>query len=80
MEKKFSLYGINLTEKQKNLFDKYYDILIEYNNKFNITAITEKEEVIIKHFAYDQLTYLIRTLDILEKRFSFILLLRKFGD
>ena len=50
MEKKFSLYGINLTEKQKNLFDKYYDILIEYNNKFNITAITEKEEVIIKHF------------------------------
>ena len=50
MEKKFAFYGINLTEKQKNLFEKYYDILIEYNNKFNITAITEKEEVIIKHF------------------------------
>ena len=32
------------------MFEKYYDILIEYNKKFNLTAITEREEVIIKHF------------------------------
>ncbi len=50
MRKLFEKYNINLTEKQENHFRKYYDLLIEYNQKFNITAITDKEEVINKHF------------------------------
>lgn len=45
----------NLTEenKQKALkdFSVYYDELIIWNKKFNLTAITEREEVAIKHFA-----------------------------
>ena len=32
-------------------FEKYYELLIEWNNKFNLTAITEREEVYLKHFA-----------------------------
>ncbi len=50
MNKIFENYGIQLSEKQQELFDKYYNLLIEYNSRFNITAITEKEEVYIKHF------------------------------
>lgn len=50
MEKTFNLFKINLNKNQQDLFEKYYRILIEYNNKFNITAITEREEVIVKHF------------------------------
>ena len=43
--------GFNITEKQAELFEKYYEILISYNNSFNLTAITEKSEVYVKHFA-----------------------------
>ena len=50
MKENFLKYGITLTEKQQSLFNDYFDILIEYNNKFNLTAITEKQEVINKHF------------------------------
>ncbi len=50
MEKLFSSFGIKITEKQLELFDKYYRLLVEYNGRFNITAITEKEEVYLKHF------------------------------
>lgn len=50
MEKIFKKYGFNLTEKQLLQFEKYYNLLIEFNNKFNLTAITEKQEVYIKHF------------------------------
>jgi 16S rRNA (guanine527-N7)-methyltransferase len=31
-------------------FNKYYELLVFYNNQFNITAITEKEDVYKKHF------------------------------
>lgn len=50
MNKYFNEYGINLTSHQQDLFEKYYQILIEYNAKFNLTAITEREQVIVKHF------------------------------
>ncbi len=50
MKEIFSKYGIDLTQKQQDLFEKYYSLLIEYNERFNITAITEKNEVIVKHF------------------------------
>ena len=38
-------------------FNLYYELLIEWNNKFNLTAITDKKEVEIKHFI-DSLTAL----------------------
>lgn len=50
MKKLFENYGYNLSEKQLALFNEYYGILTEYNQKFNLTAITEKNEVYIKHF------------------------------
>ncbi len=50
MKKYFEKYSINLSDEKLNLFEKYYNILIEYNKKFNLTAITEREEVIVKHF------------------------------
>ena len=36
-------------------YDTYYETLIEWNEKMNLTAITEKEEVYLKHF-FDSLT------------------------
>ena len=50
MEKLFDKYGVILNDNQKKKFEKYYELLTFYNEKFNITAITEKNEVIIKHF------------------------------
>lgn len=43
-------YGITLTEQQLNQFGRYHDRLIEWNEKINLTAITEEREVVIKHF------------------------------
>ena len=50
MKNLFEKLGIEITKEQEEKFEKYYQILIEYNSKFNITAITEKEEVYKKHF------------------------------
>ncbi|WP_130858890.1 16S rRNA (guanine(527)-N(7))-methyltransferase RsmG [Gracilibacillus phocaeensis] len=47
--------GITITEKQIQQFEQYYQILVEWNEKMNLTAITEKEEVYAKHF-YDSVT------------------------
>ena len=47
--------GIILTENQKKQLEEYYNFLIEYNHKTNLTRITKKEEVYLKHF-YDSLT------------------------
>lgn len=41
-----------LNSLQKEQFENYYQFLIEYNNHTNITAITNKEDVYLKHF-YD---------------------------
>lgn len=50
MEKLFKEYGLDIDENIKNLFKSYYSLLIEYNSRFNITAITDEREVVIKHF------------------------------
>lgn len=44
----------NLNDYQKEQFTKYYEFLISENQKINLTAITDKQEVYIKHF-YDSL-------------------------
>ena len=43
-------FGISLTEKQTEQFLEYYKLLIEWNEVMNLTAITEFEEVLSKHF------------------------------
>lgn len=43
-------FGIILSDHQLSQFYKYYEMLIEWNEKMNLTAITEFEEVIKKHF------------------------------
>ena len=54
MEDKFEkgLYelGINLSIKQREQFDKYYELLVEWNKVMNLTGITEYDEVNLKHF------------------------------
>ncbi|XCP85537.1 16S rRNA (guanine(527)-N(7))-methyltransferase RsmG [Roseburia hominis] len=47
---KLSALGIQLSEKQLADFDKYYEILVEWNKVMNLTGITEYEEVNEKHF------------------------------
>lgn len=47
--------GITLTEEQETKLEKFYNLLIEWNAKINLTRITIKEDVYLKHF-YDSLT------------------------
>lgn len=47
---KFKKYGFCLTEKQVEAFEVYYNFLVQENQKYNLTAITEQEDVVIKHF------------------------------
>jgi len=50
MKSYFEKYSIEVSDEKIVLFEKYYNLLLEKNKKFNLTAITEREEVIIKHF------------------------------
>lgn len=47
--------GITLTDKQIKQFETYFEMLVEWNEKINLTAVTEKEEVYLKHF-FDSVT------------------------
>lgn len=46
----FEKHKIVLSEEQERQFLKYYDFLVSENQKYNLTAITSKEEVFYKHF------------------------------
>lgn len=46
---------ISLTEQQEKQFETYYTTLVEWNEKMNLTAITDQAEVYLKHF-YDSIT------------------------
>ena len=50
-----SKLNVTLSKKQLEQLDKYYELLIEWNEKINLTRITEYEDVYLKHF-YDSLT------------------------
>ena len=54
--------GIDLTEKQIQQFISYYEKLVEWNEMMNLTAITEYDEVMKKHFI-DSMT-LIKAFDV----------------
>jgi len=43
-------FNIDLSEKQLHQFLEYYELLVEWNSFMNLTAITEFDEVLKKHF------------------------------
>lgn len=47
--------NISVTKENLASLAKYKDLLVEYNKKFNLTAIKSDEEIYLKHF-YDSLT------------------------
>lgn len=49
-EKDLKQWNIMLSEKQLQQFLTYFEMLVEWNKKMNLTAITEYEEVMKKHF------------------------------
>ncbi|MGM0971212.1 MAG: 16S rRNA (guanine(527)-N(7))-methyltransferase RsmG [Bacillota bacterium] len=47
--------GMTLSPMQLEQFETYFRMLVEWNEKMNLTSITEKEEVYLKHF-YDSIS------------------------
>lgn len=54
-KKEVSKLGIEVSLDKLDLLDKYYRLLITWNEKINLTAITDEDLVYLKHF-YDSLT------------------------
>lgn len=54
-KKELKKLGIELTKQQEEQLEKYYELLIETNKITNLTRITNKKDVYLKHF-YDSLT------------------------
>ncbi len=50
LEKGLKSFGLSLSEEQKSQFITYYEMLIEKNKVMNLTAITDFDEVVMKHF------------------------------
>lgn len=57
--------NIDLSDSQYDQFIKYYEMLIKWNEVMNLTAITEFDEVIVKHFV-DSIS-LIKAIDVNKK-------------
>ena len=53
--------GFLLTDRQKEQYERYFELLVEWNEKINLTAITEKDEVYLKHF-YDSIAPILQGL------------------
>ena len=54
---KLKEFNIEINEEQIKSFEKYMNLLLEWNEKINLTAITQPDEVKLKHFV-DSLTVL----------------------
>lgn len=67
-EKGLDQLKIQLTQEQKEQFIKYYEYLIEKNKVMNLTAITDYEEVLLKHFL-DSLS-LVKVQDFIPEKLS----------
>ena len=50
LKEKLSQYNILATDYQIKQFEDYYNLIIEWNEKINLTSITEQSIVITKHF------------------------------
>ena len=46
----FNKIDIDLSDRQAEAFLLYYDLLVQWNQVMNLTAITEFDEVLLKHF------------------------------
>lgn len=42
--------GLEATEKQQSQFEQFTSLMLEWNEKINLTAITEPEDIVIKHY------------------------------
>lgn len=58
-------FNVTLSEKQTEQFIRYYELLVEWNSFMNLTAITDYDEVLKKHFV-DSLS-LIKAFDVSKK-------------
>ena len=65
-DEELNTLGITLSERQKEQFDRYYELLTEWNKVMNLTGITEYDEVCLKHFT-DSLS-IVRIKDMNEVR------------
>lgn len=54
-QEKLEEKGISLSSEQMSQFEAYFQTLVEWNQKMNLTAITDKSEVYLKHF-YDSIS------------------------
>ena len=43
-------FGLRVLNEQAAMFEQYKDLLIQWNKKFNLTAITDENDIIIRHF------------------------------
>lgn len=50
MKKLMNEIGVDITEKQVSKFYDYMNLLLEWNEKINLTAITKPDEIVLKHF------------------------------
>ncbi|MCI5731652.1 MAG: 16S rRNA (guanine(527)-N(7))-methyltransferase RsmG, partial [Eubacterium sp.] len=50
MKKVFGKYDIFLDVEEEKKLEDYYDLLLEWNQKVNLTSIVERQDVIWKHF------------------------------
>lgn len=60
--------NVTLSDLQLEQFYRYYEMLIDWNSKVNLTAITEMEDVVTKHFV-DSLSIKMAVEDIAEKKY-----------
>ena len=50
LENKLNTWSVSMSKAQMDQFELYYDLLIDWNSKMNLTAITDRDEVEVKHF------------------------------
>lgn len=43
-------FDLNITEKQATQLQKFYELTVEWNEKINLTAITDEEDFLVKHY------------------------------
>ena len=64
-------FHITLTNEQFHQFQNYYELMIDWNSFMNLTAITEMDEVIMKHFV-DSVSLIQAVPDLAQKEYSLI--------
>ena len=49
-DKQLALWDLHISNEQKELLSRYYELLVEYNQCMNLTAIIDWQDVCTKHF------------------------------